>query len=88
MGVWLHSLPILYYFGVLGWRRNFSPATRSIVLFQLTFTFYFCFLFVFRLDKDWSWGWSWTRLAFGLSGTLFDDAFRDFFALEWLIFIS
>lgn len=36
----------------------------------------------------WNWDWAWPRLAFGLSGTLFDDAFRDFFALECLIFIS
>lgn len=28
------------------------------------------------------------ELELGLSGTLFDDAFRDFFALECLIFIS
>jgi len=33
----------------------------------------------------WSVGWGG---RFGLSGTLFDDAFRDFFALECLIFIS
>jgi len=50
-GVWLHSLAILYYFGVPGWRRNFSPTARSIVLFQLTF--YFCFLFVFPSSCWW-----------------------------------
>lgn len=79
---------------ISGRHTSCQPAARRIVLFPLTF--YFCFLFVFasacRAGGEWSWNcdwdWAWPRLAFGLSGTLFDDAFRDFFALECLIFIS
>lgn len=78
MGVWPHALPD-------------SGSEHSFISthFYILLLFSICLSVRFGSGSwSWSWSWGWTRLAFGLSGTLFDDALRDFFALEWLIFIS